>query len=319
VEVVPVELKPHPNADTLSRVEIFNGGYQVLVRTSDWLNQKVGAYIPPDSIVPDSPEYAFLNGKLRIKAKKLRGEWSTGLLVPAPQNAHIGDDVADILGITHYVPPEPSVSLGKALSAPSPSVIAPSYDIESFRRYAEAVFFPNELVFITEKIHGTNARFTFCDGKFHCGTRTRWIQEEEGCVWWKTLYTYHTLRAFLEANEGTVVYGEIYGQVQDLKYGHARGETSLAIFDILRQGRWLEVDAFCHSCVEFNLPTVPIISLERHYDFHALLDLAEGSSHVPGANHVREGIVVRPLKLRWHPEVGRVILKIVSNGYLERA
>ncbi len=47
--------------------------------------------------------------------------------------------------------------------------------------------------------------------------------------------------------------------------------------------------------------------------------LAEGSSTVPGAKHVREGCVIRPVIERTDPEIGRVQLKIVSSGYLERA
>jgi hypothetical protein len=34
---------------------------------------------------------------------------------------------------------------------------------------------------------------------------------------------------------------------------------------------------------------------------------------------VREGCVVLPVRERRHPEIGRVQLKIVGNGYLERA
>ena len=33
-------------------------------------------------------------------------------------------------------------------------------------------------------------------------------------------------------------------------------------------------------------------------------------------NHVREGVVVRPLRERWDPVVGRVILKYLCDDYL---
>ena len=55
------------------------------------------------------------------------------------------------------------------------------------------------------------------------------------------------------------------------------------------------------------------------FDLDAVLVLAEGNSLVPGANHMREGIVVKPIKERTDPEVGRVCLKVVSNAYLEKA
>lgn len=80
VEVVPVKLEPHPNADTLSLVRVFDN-YTVAVRTEDWIGRTVGAYIPPDSVVPaEREQFAFLIGHPRIKAKKLRGIVSQGLL-----------------------------------------------------------------------------------------------------------------------------------------------------------------------------------------------------------------------------------------------
>ena len=40
VEVVPVLLTPHPNADSLSVVQVF--GYSVCVKTADWLLRRWG-------------------------------------------------------------------------------------------------------------------------------------------------------------------------------------------------------------------------------------------------------------------------------------
>src|SRR4051812_4222851 len=118
VEVVPVRLEKHPNADRLSVVRVF--GYQVCTPTAEWLDRpaidaegaRLGAYVPPDSLVPVSrPEFAFLadkarqDGMARIKAQKLRGVVSFGLLVAAPAGARVGDDVAGLLGVEHYEPP----------------------------------------------------------------------------------------------------------------------------------------------------------------------------------------------------------------------
>jgi len=43
--------------------------------------------------------------------------------------------------------------------------------------------------------------------------------------------------------------------------------------------------------------------------------MAEGANILSG-QHIREGFVVRPVQERWHPEVGRVILKLVGQEYL---
>src|SRR5271166_512909 len=147
VEVVPVVLEKHPNADKLSVVRVYN--FTCVVNTTDWQGVTQAAYVQPDSVMPDKPEYRFLketsnlrkerddlwnklqpdhesdlaredyNQKLaalearidantkylRIAVKKLRGVISMGMLLPCPEGAEIGDDVAELLGITHYEPP----------------------------------------------------------------------------------------------------------------------------------------------------------------------------------------------------------------------
>lgn len=105
-EVVPVTLLPHPNADSLSLVQVF--GFTCVVRTADWVGRDRGVYVPVDAVVPDRPEFAFLDGHRRIKARRLRGVFSMGLLLPAPWDAEVGDDLTEALGVTKYEPPEES-------------------------------------------------------------------------------------------------------------------------------------------------------------------------------------------------------------------
>lgn len=379
VEIVAVVPEKHPNADVLSVVKIE--GYQVVVRTADWVpsqtegyaailnhtldtlmaTPKLGAYIPPDSLVPlDNPLFAFLKDpkkpdatQARVKARKLRGEWSMGLLVPAPPGAKLGDDVAGQFGVTHYDPPEPHENLVTGgLSVAAPKYLRrerkdgkydtdpfgfdfPTYDVEAFRKYGRKVFEQGEPVWITEKIHGANGRFLFDGKSFYCGTRTRWVARNpdpvsgtERNVWWKALDATPALESFLSSNPGVAVYGEVYGQVQDLKYGTKPKEVRFAAFDILREGRWVNAEEARN--IGHILPWVPVILHPGDceelftFDFEALLAMAEGPTLVetipwPGPKHCREGIVIKPLEERWHAKCGRVCLKIVSNEYMERA
>ncbi len=134
VEVVRVKLDPHPNADTLSVVQVHN--FTCCVRTADWQDGDLAAYIQPDSIVDTSrPEFTFLEGHERIRVKKLRGIVSMGLLVKAPEGVNVGDDAAEALGVTHYEPPLP-LSAGGDVEAPPPGLYAPTYDVESMYRFA---------------------------------------------------------------------------------------------------------------------------------------------------------------------------------------
>jgi len=165
-DVVRIKLEPHPNADLLSIVRI--GDFQCVVRTEDWQDGDLGIYIPPDSIVPETKEFEFLGRHRRIKARKLRGEWSVGLLIPAPSGAEVGDDYMKKLGIVHYEPEiQGNFTTGGENVSPPPGFY-PTYDILNFRKPTFANrFIDGEEVVVTEKIHGcvnSHTRISMPDG-----------------------------------------------------------------------------------------------------------------------------------------------------------
>lgn len=99
-----------PNSDQLSIVKV-DGGYPCIFRTEEFKEGDLATYVPVDSLVPmDRSEFSFLQSAskprpvARIKARKLRGTFSMGLLVPAPEGALEGQDVAEYFGITKYLP-----------------------------------------------------------------------------------------------------------------------------------------------------------------------------------------------------------------------
>lgn len=110
VEVVKLQgVTKHPNADTLSCVQIF--GQNVIFRTGDFVDGQLAAYVPYDAVVPvTDPKFAFLkkgaSTTARIKPIRLRGVYSEGVLVPVPPNAVEGQDLAATWGIIKYVEPE---------------------------------------------------------------------------------------------------------------------------------------------------------------------------------------------------------------------
>lgn len=320
VEVVRLgAVEKHPNADALGIVRVY--GYTCCVRLAEWKEGDLAAYVVPDSLVPlDRPEFAFLaassKGRThhRIKVRTMRGVVSQGLLIRAPEGATEGDDVADHLGVTRFVPPEPVSLSGPAEHPPEER---PGYDVESFQRYADA-FEDGEEVVVTEKVHGTSARYSLQAGRMWCGTRSSWRQDHEGNVWWRALRENPAIETMLRAHPEWTLYGEVYGSIQDLTYGAKRGELRFAGFDLFdgAAGTWLDADASRAAAAQYGIPWVPLL-WRGPLDRQAVLALAEGPS-VLGPN-VREGCVVLPVRERRHPEIGRVQLKIVGNGYLERA
>src|SRR4051812_24887017 len=108
VEVVRLgAIEPHPNADSLSITRV-HGGYPVIIRTGEFRTGDLAVYVPVDSGGPaDEPRFAFLGEPRRIKARRLRGVFSMGLLVPASDEWAAGADVRAALRITKYEPPLP--------------------------------------------------------------------------------------------------------------------------------------------------------------------------------------------------------------------
>ncbi len=319
VDVVKInKINKHPNADTLGIVQFWD--FTVVVRLQDWNEGDLAVYIQPDSVCPNTPPFEFLGSSKRIKVKKLRGVYSQGLLMPLHEifgpdyNGSLvkeGDDVAELVGITRYDPPIQNMST-RTTYVESPEGHYPVYDVENFYRYSHTIDIGTQVV-ATEKIHGTNGRFVYQDGKFHCGTRTRWASCEDKNPWWAALENCDWLKEWLVNNEGLCVYGEVYGPINDLKYGQKTPDVR--VFDIFTGSRWLDYTEM--KRIGEGLRFCPVVYYGP-YDPEKLKELAEGESLIETADHIREGIVIRPIIEKFHMELGRVVLKIVSNGYMER-
>lgn len=90
--------------------------------------------------------------------------------------------------------------------------------LRSVRRCAHA-FHEGEPVRVIERIHGANGHRCFVDGQMFTGSRTEWKKEA--------------------SVPGLDVYGEVYGRVQDLRYG--RPGVRILVFDLLSpEGVWTD-------------------------------------------------------------------------------
>jgi RNA ligase (TIGR02306 family) len=309
VEVVRLgPIKKHSNADTLGITKV-HGGYPVITRLGEYQEGDLAVYVPVDSVVPaDDPRWEFLQGKTRIKAKKLRGVFSMGLLTRSAPEWALGQDVSEVLRIVKYEPPPPAA--GQEDDAEPPPGVAPTYtDIEGIRRWPDILTL-GEPVIITEKIHGENMRAVKVDGVLYVGSRTRWKKRGAG-GWWRAA-EHSALEGRLGG--GVVVYGEAHGYTGGFPYGTTRAARFRA-FDAFDQseGRYLDFDAFAALCSRSEIERVPL--LYRGPWDPKLAGLAEGTSTLD-PSHVREGIVVRPERERFDDRIGRVVLKLHGEGFL---
>ncbi len=308
------EILPHPNADKLEMTKV--GEYTCLIPKNTYKAGDLAVYIEPDYVVPDTEQFAFLGSARahRIGAKKLRGVWSEGLLVPAPAGAKPGDDVMGPLGIVRWEPPDsdkPSwfgvkgPSLGALESVPDFIKTIPKYDLENLKKYSHLLK-PGEIVRVTEKLHGTNARYVWHDGRMYAGSRSQWRKQEPANVYWSALAQCPDIEKWCMDHPNEVLCGEIYGDVQDMKYGCKQGEHLFAAFD-LWDGKW-------HVPPQDDVPCVPLYG-EVEYALEHMKEWAEQDSTYGG---IQEGLVIQPLKERMSDEIGRVKLRLVSNRYLSR-
>lgn len=316
VRVGPVE--KHANADSLGITMV--GEYPVIVRLDGLREGDLAVYVPVDALCPPTGATAFLadedrpNKSIRVKAKRLRGVFSMGLLLPAPADlsplAEIGSDFAASFGITKWEEPEPTVLGGEDEKAP---VFAPCFDVENWRQFSR-MFADGEEVVVTEKIHGCNARFMVKDGALHVGSRTRW-KKPDGLSVWARVAERIGLREKLADAEGFCVYGEVYGQVQDLKYGLTGAD--FAAFDVLdwRTQRYMDAPDAKAWCEARGIVFVPVI-YAGPYSREAVVGLERGKTVIGNGAHIREGVVIRAAKER--DFAPRACLKLVSEDYLLR-
>jgi RNA ligase (TIGR02306 family) len=323
VRVVEIgETFPHPNADSLHITTI--GGWQVVIPKTVTTGTR-GFFVEPDYVVPlNRPEFSFLKKKegretYRIKAIKLRGENSYGLFSPLPpelSDSLLGADIMEPLGITRYLPTETFDSAGEddTFLPPNalPKIIDHTFDLESLQNYSDLIF-PGEDVRVSEKIHGTNARYLYLDGVYYVGTRRKWLNTEKVTVWSRALTD--SMRTWLRVNEGVVLYGEVYGPVQTLQYGqHAPTFAAFGARCAL-SGAWVE-DHILHDTLSSAGVAVAPLVYEGPFDLDIIKKIAEEDSSIGPKGHMREGLVILPAYgIRQDRKIGRVALKYISMRY----
>ena len=348
VLVVRVVIEPHDNADALEIARV--GDYRSIVRKGQFATGELVAYIPEQSVLPEVLlDELGLRGKLagkegnRVKAIKLRGVLSQGLVYPARAGWVVGQDVAGELGVHKWEPPAPPAHMnGVVYGAGLDRCMR--YDIENFKAYPE-VLVAGEAVVFTEKIHGTWCQIGYLppamiDDQGHLVVSSKGLAfrpdaaENVDNLYLRVARGLQVDRkisevfvAELAAELPIFVLGEVFGAgVQDLAYGakpDASGTLGFRVFDIHvgrpGQGSYLGDEALERACAALGLPRVPVL-YRGPFSREVMLAHTDGKETVTGKGmHIREGIVVRPCVERRDPELGRVQLKSVSEKYLLRA
>jgi len=260
-----------------------------------------------------------------------------------------GDDVAELLGFKHYEEPEPVQNINRTkiqYQSPFRSLLAfwywllhklglkrdqlhgdnakppkntpPTYDVESFKNYPRT-FTEGEEVIVTEKIHGSNARYMFDGKKMHVGSKNLWKSEKSTCIWRRALAQHAWISEFCVNNPNHTVYAEVVPTQSGYAYGCKEGEVKLFVFDVLKpDGTWVDKrDLYGLDPLSVGQHLVPLLNGHcKLFNLDDVKSLVEGESTVPGAKHLREGIVISSAVERNVRGVGRAQLKLKSMAFL---
>jgi RNA ligase (TIGR02306 family) len=301
------------------------------------------------------PDSKIKLNKSRVKQIKIRGAYSQGLLV-SPKDAFDSDffhklieletDLAAMLNITKYEPPAPSYQ-GPSLKRDKPKENAFFHvygGIDNFKWYPD-LFAEGEQVSITEKIHGSNIRFGLVPyvannpwrkflkwlgltPKFEWvyGSNRVQLQQRKGYKGWYGENVYGNVLAKYNAKDkvqpGEIWYGELYGDGIQGKYnyGCTNGEHKLVVFDMKNQDGtssfFADAPIFIDLAKERGFDVVPEL-YRGPYNKEAAKALTQGDSVLAPEQKVREGVVIKPLVEDSTSIIGRKVLKLISEKYLE--
>lgn len=362
------QILPHNNADSLELAIVY--GFVVVVKKDVYnVGDKV-LYVPIDSIINKGLEdYLFPEGskiKLdggRVKQIRIRKAASQGMLIEANDPFIINmakeftkkknfefkleEDYSKVLNIVKYNPPERGVSFSGGAPSTSKKRSNPLFKtyggISALKWYPD-VFKDGEQVYITEKIHGTNARagllptvaISWMDRikkvfgllpkyRFYYGSNNVDISSSfnykgyYGEDVYGKCFKQYGLDKILKPGE--IVYGEIYGSGIQKNYNYGcKDEHKLILFDVrVVDGdgnlKYLDVEEFKKWTDERNLPRVPEL-YTGPWNYELAKSLTLGASVLAPEQKVREGVVVKSMK----EEVcsaGRKCLKLISEVYLD--
>lgn len=313
-------VRPIDGADAIEAVQV--DGWQCVAKKGEFSQGDPCVYFEIDSFLPaGNPAFAFMESRgkqkdthgregYRLRTIKLRGTLSQGLALPLSavgvDDAQLGDDVTDAIGVTKWEPPMPACLGGEAKGA-IPGWIRKT-DQERIQNMPEILGLELDYE-VSVKLDGSSMTVYHRDGETGVCSRNLDLRETKGNSFWSV-----ARRSGLPeklANIGNVaIQGEligpgIQGNQEKLSY------HDMYVFDVwlIDEQRYARQEERLAIVKQLGVPHVPII----HYKARApktvseALDLADGPSLNPAVK--REGLVFKSL-------CGTVSWKAISNKWL---
>jgi len=346
------EVKPIEGADNIEQVLV--GGWNAITKKGEYQVGDKVVVATTDAVIPQELSdlmgvTGYLRKGQRVRTVKLRGVYSECLImskntIPALRKYPTlteGEDLMGLLGIVKYEPPVKMVEMnvgGRKVKYHQNPNFHVYHKFPNLKNVPE-MFNEEDVVTITRKLHGTNARYGIVKKKrLSLLDRVRkffgnkWVEfeyvygshnVEKGSdsqgfystdVWrtiadeykikeklWEYVKEYYTPQYL---GSGIVIYGEIYGHGIQKNYEYGLQDIKFAGFDV-------EVDGTYQSYFNertildiLDLPTVELLYRgnwsKEEQDKHVFNNFIEGTK-VP-----HEGVVVKSVTGE-RQKVGKVI------------
>lgn len=349
------EIKAIPNADNIEQVVV--GGWNAITKKGEFKEGDLTVIATTDAVIPEAFSEkmgvtSYLRKGGRVRTVKLRGVYSECLIIPTKyipgygDRYQDGDDMMEKFGIVKYEPPVKQIQLasGRKIKWRDNQNFHIYYKFPNLKNVA-GMFTEEDLVEITRKIHGTNARYgivrksklSFWDKvKKFFRLADKWVDYEyiygsHNCEKgsdsqgfystdvWRTIAEKYSIKEKLwnyiknrnvEIGEGIILYGEIYGAGIQKNYDYGLTDIEFAGFDIKLRGEYLSTyDAWNLVKNHIELPYVEIL----HYGdwSQEIQDKFTFNNFIDGTKVPHEGIVIK-----YYTGERQKVAKVINPDYL---
>ena len=348
------EIRPIEGADNIELVIV--SGWQSITKKGEYKVDDLVLVATTDAVIPvaisdEMGVTGYLRKGQRVRTVKLRGVYSECLIVSMDilawsDDLEEGMDMMDILQIYKYEPPVKMVEMsvgGRKIKYHQNPNFHVYYKFPNLKNVPE-LFTEEDVVTITRKLHGTNARYGIVrKKKLSLLDRVRkffgnkWVEfeyvygshnVEKGSdsqgfystdVWrtvadeykikeklWEYVKTYFIPQ---HLGSGVVIYGEIYGHGIQKNYEYGLNNIKFAGFDVEINGEYKDFSIERGIFNTLDLPTVEVLYKgnwsKEEQDKHVFGNFIKGTK-VP-----HEGIVVKSVTGERNK-----VAKVINPDYL---
>ena len=349
------EIKPIEGADNIEQV--VAGGWNCIAQKNTYKVNDFVIVATTDAVIPielsDTLNVTnYLRKGQRVRTVKLRGVYSECLLIPMKFNKQLigdnysdGKDMMEIMGIAKYEPPVKQIQLasGKKIRYQDNPNFHVYYKFPNAKN-VPGIFSEDDMVEISRKIHGTNARYGIVKkkklsilDKVKKFFGNEWIEYEyvygshnvekgsdsQGFYdtdVWQTIAGKYNIREklwdmfklskrYYNIEDSIVIYGEIYGAGIQKNYDYGLTEIDYVGFDTTINGEYCDASRSFIIQNELSLPYVPVLAIDNWSQ--ELQDNLVFNNFIEGTKVPHEGIVIKALNGDRHK-----VAKVINPDYL---